>query len=170
MIKRDTLGNQANMIYIGIGSNLGNKVCNIEKAKYYLILNNIKIIKSSSYYESLSWPNPKKPKFYNIIIQSDTKFPPKKLLNIFKSIEKRLGRKKRIKNSPRECDIDLISYKNKILEGNLSVPHNKMHKRNFVLIPLYELNKNWIHPKLNINIKNLIFSLSIKDIRSIKKV
>ena len=170
MIKRDTLGNQANMIYIGIGSNLGNKVCNIEKAKHYLILNNIKIIKSSSYYESLSWPNPKKPKFYNIIIQSDTKFSPKKLLNIFKSIEKRLGRKKRIKNSPRECDIDLISYKNKILEGNLSIPHNKMHKRNFVLIPLYELNKNWIHPKLNINIKNLIFSLSIKDIRSIKKV
>ena len=84
VIKRDTLGNQANMIYIGIGSNLGNKVRNIEKAKYYLILNNIKIIKSSSYYESLSWPNPKKPKFYNIIIQSDTKFPPKKLLNIFK--------------------------------------------------------------------------------------
>jgi 2-amino-4-hydroxy-6-hydroxymethyldihydropteridine diphosphokinase len=45
-----------------------------------------------------------------------------------------------------------------------------MHKRNFVLIPLYELNKNWIHPKLKISIQNLIFSLPIKDIRSIKQI
>ena len=79
------------MIYIGIGSNLGNKTNNIEKAKHYLIMNNVNIIKSSSYYETLSWPDPKKPKFYNIILQSDTKFSPKKLLNIFKSIEKKLS-------------------------------------------------------------------------------
>ena len=158
------------MIYIGIGSNLGNKTYNIEKAKHYLIMNNVNIIKSSSYYETLSWPDPKKPKFYNIILQSDTKFSPKKLLNIFKSIEKKLGRKIKPKNSPRECDIDLIAYKNKIFKGDISIPHSSMHLRNFVLIPLYELNKNWFHPALNISIKNLIFSLSIKDIRSIKKV
>ena len=45
-----------------------------------------------------------------------------------------------------------------------------MHKRNFVLIPLYELNKNWIHPKYKTDIKNLIFSLPIEDIRSIKQI
>ena len=158
------------MIYIGIGSNLGNKINNIEKAKHYLIMNNVNIIKSSGYYETLSWPNPKKPKFYNIILQSDTKFSPKKLLNIFKSIEKKLGRKTKPKNSPRECDIDLIAYKNKVFKGDISIPHSRMHLRNFVLIPLYELNKNWFHPVLNISIKNLIFSLSIEDIRSIKKI
>ena len=158
------------MIYIGIGSNLGNKTNNIEKAKHYLIMNNVNIIKSSSYYETLSWPDQKKPKFYNIILQSNTKFSPKKLLNIFKSIEKKLGRKIKPKNSPRECDIDLIAYKNKVFKGDISIPHSRMHLRNFVLIPLYELNKNWFHPALNISIKNLIFSLSIKDIRSIKKV
>ena len=158
------------MIYIGIGSNLGNKINNIEKAKHYLIMNNVNIIKSSGYYETLSWPNPKQPKFYNIILQSDTKFSPKKLLNIFKSIEKKLGRKIKPKNSPRECDIDLIAYRNKVFKGDISIPHCRMHLRNFVLIPLYELNKNWFHPVLNISIKNLIFSLSIKDIRSIKKV
>ena len=158
------------MIYIGIGSNLGNKHNNIEKAKHYLIMNNVNIIKSSGYYETFSWPDPKKPKFYNIILQSDTKFSPKKLLNIFKSIEKKLGRKSKLKNSPRECDIDLIAYKNKVFKGDISIPHSRMHLRNFVLIPLYELNKNWFHPALNISIKNLIFSLSIKDIRSIKKI
>ena len=114
------------MVYIGIGSNLGNKINNIEKAKHFLISNNINIIKSSSYYETQSWPDPKKPNFLNIIIQSDTKFSPKKLLNIFQSIEKKLGRKKSIKNSPRECDIDIISYGKKVLNGKISIPHKRI--------------------------------------------
>tara|TARA_B100001287_G_C22502044_1_gene444099 strand:+ start:187 stop:663 length:477 start_codon:yes stop_codon:yes gene_type:complete len=158
------------MIYIGIGSNLGNRIENITKAKYFLDLNGINITKSSSYYETLSWPDPNKPKFINIVVQSNTKASPEKLLKIFKSIEKKLGRKKKSKNSPRTCDIDIISYNQKILTGNITIPHERMHKRNFVLIPLFELNKSWFHPKRNENIKKLIFSLSIKDIRSIKQI
>ena len=158
------------MIYIGIGSNLGNRIENITKAKYFLDLNGINITKSSSYYETLSWPDPNKPKFINIVVQSNTKASPEKLLKIFKSIEKKLGRKKKSKNSPRTCDIDIISYNQKILTGNITIPHKRMHRRNFVLIPLFELNKNWFHPKTNKNIKKLIFSLSIKDIRSIKQI
>ena len=158
------------MIYIGIGSNLGNKIENITKAKYFLDLNGINITKSSSYYETLSWPDPNNPKFINIVVQSNTKASPEKLLKIFKSIEKKLGRKKKSKNSPRTCDIDIISYNQKILTGNITIPHERMHKRNFVLIPLFELNKRWFHPKRNENIKKLIFSLSIKDIRSIKQI
>ena len=158
------------MIYIGIGSNLGNRIENITKAKYFLDLNGINITKSSSYFETLSWPDPNKPKFINIVVQSDTKVSPEKLLKIFKSIEKKLGRKKKSKNSPRTCDIDLISYNQRILTGNITIPHKRMHKRNFVLIPLFELNKNWFHPKTNENIKKLIFSLSIKDIRTIKQI
>ena len=158
------------MIYIGIGSNLGNRIENITKAKYFLDLNGINITKSSSYYETLSWPDPNKPKFINIVVQSNTKASPEKLLKIFKSIEKKLGRKKKSKNSPRTCDIDIISYNQKVLTGNIIIPHKRMHRRNFVLIPLFELNKNWFHPKTNENIKKLIFSLSIKDIRSIKQI
>ena len=158
------------MVYIGIGSNLGNRISNIEKAKYYLSINGINILKSSSYYETPSWPDSSKPKFINIVVQSNTKASPEKLLKIFKSIEKKLGRKKKPKNSPRTCDIDIISYNQKILTGNITIPHKRMHRRNFVLIPLFELNKNWFHPKTNENIKKLIFSLSIKDIRSIKQI
>ena len=158
------------MVYIGIGSNLGNRVKNIEKAKFFLKKNGVNILQSSSYYESLSWPDPSKPRFINIVILSNTKKSPKKFLQIFKSIEKKLGRKKKSKNSPRTCDIDIISYNQKILTGNITIPHKRMHKRNFVLIPLFELNKNWFHPKTNENIKKLIFSLSIKDITSIKHI
>ena len=78
--------------------------------------------------------------------------------------------KKKFKNDPRECDIDIISYRNKVLNGPISIPHKRMHQRNFVLFPLYEIKKNWVHPKLKTNIQNLIFSLRIKDITSIKKV
>ena len=158
------------MLYIGIGSNLGNRINNIEKAKSLLILNGINIVKSSSYYETLSWPNVSMPKFINIVIQSDTNLSPQKLLDHFKYIEIKLGRKKDLKNSPRTCDIDIISYDKKILTGDISIPHLRMHKRNFVLIPLYELDKNWFHPKLKSSIKKLIFSLPIKDIRSIKQI
>ena len=158
------------MIYIGIGSNLGNRINNIETAKYYLHINGINIIKSSKYYETLSWPDIKKPKFINVVIQSDTSFSPKKYLSIFKYIEKKLGRKKGSKNAPRTCDIDIISYDQKISINPITLPHKRMHKRNFVLIPLYEIDKNWIHPKLKNSIKRLIFSLPIKDIRSIKQI
>ena len=158
------------MLYIGIGSNLGNRINNIEKAKFFLILSGINITKSSSYYETLSWPDVSMPKFVNIVVESDTKLSPKKLLDNFKYIEKELGRKKDLKNSPRICDIDIISYDKKILTGDISIPHTRMHKRNFVLVPLYELDKNWFHPKLKSNIKKLIFSLPIKDIRSIKRI
>ena len=99
MIKQDISGNRANLIYLGIGSNLGNRIQNIEKAKYLLNTYGIKILKSSSYYETLSWPDPSQPKFFNIIIQSNTKFTLKKYLDVFKAIEKKLGRKKSIKNA-----------------------------------------------------------------------
>ena len=158
------------MIYIGIGSNLGNRISNIEKAKYHLYLNGIDIIKTSSYYETLSWPDHNNPKFLNIIIQTNTRFSPEKYLKIFKFIEKKLGRKKAFRNSPRTCDIDIISYDKKILNGEIKIPHKRMNRRNFVLIPLYELDKNWSHPKTNKSIEKLIFSLPIKDITSIKQI
>ena len=158
------------MIYIGIGSNLGNRINNIEKGKYLLNLFGIKVDKSSSYYETFSWPDPKNPKFINVVIQSSSKISPKKFLSISQNIEKMLGRKKSLKNAPRSCDIDIISFHKKILTGNIKIPHERMHKRNFVLIPLYELNKNWKHPKTNESIKKLIFSLPIEDIRSIKQI
>ena len=158
------------MVYIGIGSNLGNRINNIENAKFLLEINGINILKSSSYYETLSWPDPKKPKFINIVIQSNTIKSPKNLLQIFKKIEKKLGRSKGPENSPRTCDIDIISYRNKVTSDHIEIPHKRMSKRNFVLIPLFEIAPFWRHPKTYKSIKKLIFSLPIKDITSIKDI
>ena len=170
MIKQDISENQVKFIYLGIGSNLGNKRNNIEKTKFKLGQNNIKILQSSSFYESLSWPNPNNPKFLNIVLKISTNFTLPKLLKKCKEIEKNIGRKKSTINSPRECDIDIIDYENKIINDKIILPHPRMHTRNFVLLPLFELNKDWKHPVSKHNIKTLIFLLPNRDIRSIKQI
>ena len=162
--------NRVKDIYLGIGSNLGNKKANIEMTKLKLVINNVKILESSSYYESLSWPNQKNPKFINIIVKVKTSLKPLELIQKCKNIEKEMGRKKSPKNSPRVCDIDIIDYKKKKINNGLILPHPRMHTRNFVLIPLFEIDKNWKHPVLKHNIKTLILSLSNSDIRSIKQI
>ena len=162
--------NPVKSIYLGIGSNLGNKLRNIERTKFNLIINNIKILKCSSCYESLSWPDPNNPKFLNIVLEIETDFSPLELINKCKEIEKKLGRKRLPKNSPRECDIDTIDFRNKKTVGDLILPHPSMDTRNFVLLPLFEINKDWKHPILKVNIRKLISSLSNSDIRSIKQI
>ena len=111
MKKQDILENQVKSIYLGIGSNLGNRIFNIEKAKSILIENQIKILKSSNFYESLSWPNTKDPKFLNIVLEVNTLLSPTKLLRKCKEIEIALGRIKTSRNSPRTCDLDIIDFK-----------------------------------------------------------
>ena len=161
---------QAKIIYLSLGSNLGNRKRNIEKTKFKLYSKGINIIKSSNYYETLSWPNPNNPKFYNIILKVSSDLKILELLKICKQIETSLGRKKAPKNSPRTCDIDIIDYNQKITVNGINVPHPRMHLRNFVLIPLFEIEKNWRYPNSKRYIKDLIFSLSNSDIRSIKLV
>ena len=162
--------NQVKVIYLGIGSNLGNRKKNIEMTKFKLVANNVEIIKTSSYYESLSWPNQNNPKFINIIVKVKTRYTPLELIQKCQNIEKEMGRKKSPKNSPRVCDIDIIDYKNKSINRGLILPHPRMHTRNFVLLPLFEIDKDWKHPVLKHNIKKLILSLSNSDIRSIKQI
>ncbi len=170
MIKPDISESQVNNIYLGIGSNLGNRKLNIEKAKFLLIQNKVKLIKFSKYYETPSWPDPRNPKFLNVVLKVSYNHNPTDLLQICKFIEVKLGRKKNIKNSPRTCDIDIIDFNGLIQKKQLNLPHKLMHQRNFVLFPLFEIEKHWLHPVLKVNIKKLIYSLPNKDIRSIKKI
>ena len=172
MKRQDTSENQAKIVFLGIGSNLGIRKVNIEKAKSLLIKKNLEILSVSSYYETPSWPDPTKPKFLNIIIKLKCYFNPHELLKICKSIETQLGRKKAKKNAPRTCDLDIIDFNKMVSKNNtkINLPHKMMHKRNFVLFPLFEIQKNWTHPDKKIDVKTLISLLPDRDIRSIKKI
>ena len=175
MIKQDTSENQAKFVYLGIGSNLANKKLNIEKAKFQIEKNGIKIEACSSFYETDSWPNNNFPKYFNIVLRAKTFFKPQDLLKKIKEIEVLIGRKTSLKNYPRICDIDIIDYNQKNLKINnnnqkLIIPHPKLHERNFVLLPLYEIAKNWLHPKKNKKISELLRDLSVNNLRSIKQL
>ena len=173
MKKQDILENLVNQAYLAIGSNLGNKIRNIDIAKFELEKNKIKILKSSSNYISVSWPNSDNPNYINNIIKIKTSLAPLELLKICNMIETKLGRVRSKKNAPRTCDIDIIDYDKKILnekKNKLILPHPRMNERNFVLLPLLEVDKSWKHPKSRVNIVKLINSLSIKDLRSIKQI
>jgi len=169
--KQDTLENLVNYAYLAIGSNLGNKIFNLIRTKYKLSTNGISIVKSSGIYVSKSWPNPKFPDFINAVLLVRTNLSLTQLFNQIKLIEKSLGRVKTPKNYPRKCDVDIIDFNGKFFNLkyiDLKVPHPRMDKRNFVLLPLYEINKTWTHPKTKKNIVNLLFKLNGDDIRSIK--
>ena len=173
MKKLGTSENLANIVYLAIGSNLGNKIYNIELAKLELENYKIKILRSSSNYLSKSWPDNTKPNYINIVIKVKTSFQPIQLLKVCNSIEDKLGRVRSKKNEPRTCDIDIIDFDKKILNlrnNQLILPHPRMKERNFVLLPLFEIDKSWKHPESNINIVNLINSLPVKDLRSIKQI
>jgi 2-amino-4-hydroxy-6-hydroxymethyldihydropteridine diphosphokinase len=171
--KQDTSENLVNQAYLAIGSNLGNKITNIEITKFELEKYKIKILKSSSNYLSESWPDPTMSNYINIIIKIETSLSPLGLLKICNLIELKLGRVRSKKNAPRTCDIDIIDYDKMILKeknNKLILPHPRMDERNFVLLPLFEVDKSWKHPKSKINIVNLIDSLPVKNLRSIKKI
>ena len=175
MKKQDILENLANVAYLGIGSNLGNKKNNIEKTKYLLERNSIQILKCSNFYETFSRPDKTKPKFYNIVVKIITQLDPKKLFLVIKGIEKKLGRKKTKINGPRICDIDILDYKGlnykfSINNDKLIIPHPRLHNRNFVLFPLFEIEKNWKPPFKKKKIQDLIGKLDKSSLYTIKQI
>ena len=97
------------------------------------------------------------------------------LFFIIKDIEKKLGRKKTLINRPRICDIDIIDYGGQIYKlsdnnNKLTIPHPRLHNRNFVLFPLFEIEKNWKHPSKKTKIHDLIRKLDNSSLYSIKQI
>ena len=172
MKKQDILENKAKIVFLGIGSNLGIRKRNIEKAKFLLAEHKLNVLSVSSYYETPSWPDTLKPKFLNVILKLNCYYSPHELLKICKTVETELGRKKAKKNAPRICDLDIIDFNKLVSKKNakINLPHKRMHKRSFVLFPLFEIQKNWIHPDKQIDVKTLISLLPDRDIRSIKQI
>jgi len=156
------------MIHLNIGSNLeskfGNKFENISIAINLLIASNLKIKKISSFYQTPSYPNKKLPHFLNVGVSANYKKNEVDLLGKISLIEKKIGRIKSKKNDPRVCDIDIIDFNGLIIKNkNLKIPHEKSHLRNFVLYPILEIDREWVHPIIKKNVKFLINNLDQKS-------
>lgn len=145
-------------VFIGLGSNLGNKEENIEKT-LTLINENHKIILVSKLYASEPWGFESKSKFVNAVICIQTKNDPLSLFNNLKDIESKLGRKKTKigEYEDRVIDLDILFYEKEIIENEIiKIPHKEIQNRKFVLEPLNEIASNFVHPILNKPIYQLL--------------
>ena len=156
-------------IFIGLGSNLGNKEGNIKKA-IDLMKEKCKILKVSSLYETEPVGYKNQDWFLNCALKAKTNLNPKALLKFLKSIENKMLRVKTIKNGPRTIDLDILFYDDKIInENDLIVPHPRMHERLFVLEPLKEICPDIVHPKLKKSITYLKDKLKGRETVILKK-
>ena len=140
-----------NNVYIGIGSNLGNRLVNIELAIEKINENyNCEVVEVSSVYESKPLGNTEQQNFYNAAAMIKTNFEPRELLYFLKQIEKELGREKNSFWEPRTIDLDILFFNDlNLFEDGLKIPHKEILNRDFVIIPLIEINPEIAHPVEN---------------------
>ncbi len=149
-------------VYIGLGSNLGDRKANIREAEEKLsALPETRIVKASSLYESEPLGNAKT-WFVNSVLELETEFEPDDLLRRTKAIETAMGRK-RVKGKrwgSRIIDLDILLFDNQtVSKRTLKIPHPEMHKRRFVLLPLSELAPHVTHPQHSATISELLGGL-----------
>ena len=127
-------------VYLGLGSNLGNRRKNLEKAIRLIQGPDIHIKKCSSIIETDPVGGPPQGKYLNAALKTETFLTPAKLLLTIQKIEKKLGRIRTVVNGPRTIDIDILLYDELILNTpHLTIPHPRMWQRDFVMRPLKEI-------------------------------
>lgn len=146
---------KSHIVYIAFGSNAGNRRVYIKKALAELKKSG-RILQISKITETKPEGYTTQGRFLNGVLKFETKLTPSKLLKTLKKIEKSAGRKKTFENGPREIDLDIIFYENRIIKTkNLQIPHPRAHKRAFVMKPLCEIAPDLIHPNLNQSVREL---------------
>lgn len=144
--------------FLGLGSNLGDRLANMQAAVECISqIDKVIVMKSSSVYETEPWGNPDQPLFYNSVLDCDADFHLESLLPYLKKIERQLGRQNTEKYSPRIIDIDVLFYGTVVRNMNdVVVPHPHIQDRKFVLIPLCDVAPEFIHPLKEQSISQLL--------------
>ena len=145
---KPSLGQRWKRAYLGLGSNLGDRVANIRRALERFSAVEVKIHRLSSMYKTEPVDYLPQPWFVNCVAEIDTKLSPRQLSKACKSVERALGRRPSIPKGPREIDIDLLFYENVVVRSAaLRIPHARLEERRFVLVPLCELAPEFRHPE-----------------------
>jgi len=148
------------IVYLSLGSNLGDRVGFIQQATSLLSANpDINVVATSSFYESEPWQMDSDKWFVNAMVQITTNLLPEELLDECKRIEALLGRKLdpvTEKYTDRNIDIDIIFYGNSMVKTNrLTIPHPLFHHRAFMLVPMLEIAEDFVHPLFNKTVEQL---------------
>lgn len=139
-------------IYLLLGTNLGNKIKNLEKVRELLVSNRVAIKKESSVYETAAWGIEDQPTFLNQVLEIEVARAPEKLLDLTQEIEKKMGRVRKEKWGERLIDIDILYFGDSIVDhSDLQIPHPEIQNRRFTLVPLVEIASDFMHPQLMVS-------------------
>ncbi len=145
------------VVLLSLGSNLGDRKANIQSSLQQLADSGVQPLSVSSFYETEPVGDRNQPEFINIVCIVSTALSPFELLDLCQKLEKKSGRKTKGDSSPRDLDIDILLYGDKIISSpRLTLPHPRMYRRNFVLIPLREIQPKFVNPCTGQGIDQLI--------------
>jgi len=143
--------NTFSTVYIGVGSNMGDRYKNIQDAEKEISKSDsCKIVRVSKIYETDPVGYLDQDNFLNCVFEINTQLIPDQLIDFMLSTEKILKRERIVHWGPRTIDLDILFYNNMIISSsNLIIPHPRMHERMFVMKPLCDLIPEYVHPVLN---------------------
>jgi len=136
-------------VYLGLGANMGDPKSALDAAIQSLPCEALNVLQCSTYYTTKPVSDVPQDDYLNCVVEAETTLPPHDLMTYLLEIEASLGRERTVHRGPRTIDIDLLTYDQQITDDPyITLPHPRMHERLFVLVPLCELNPNYIHPLL----------------------
>ena len=145
-----------NTVYLALGSNLGDRLANLQAAEAALAPE-IRLLAASPVYETPPWGVVEQPAFLNQVLQVETELDPPALLQRIKQLERDLGRQPSVRYGPRQIDIDILFYGDLIFNSLvLSIPHPRLDERAFVLAPLADLAPDLLHPVLGLSVRQML--------------
>ncbi len=131
---------QLKHVYLSLGSNIGDRVGQIRRALEMLAAEGVEVRRVSSFYKTEPVEFRPQPWFVNCVAEVETTLMPLRLLKVLQSVERSLGRRPGILKGPRPIDIDILLYEDLVVRSSrLTIPHERLSARRFVLIPLCEL-------------------------------
>lgn len=143
-------------VYLGIGTNLGDRYANLQEAVAQLG-KRVTVTAVSPVYATEPWGETDQPPFLNACVAAVTDLPPRELLVVVKDIEREMGRTPTRHWGPRVIDIDILFYNRLVVhEPDLAIPHPRIPERAFVLAPLADIIPDYVHPETGETVEQML--------------